>query len=509
MLNRRTVLATGAIAAVPLTTSLGALAQGRKDAVTLAMTLEPPGLDPTAGAASAIAEIVQYNIFETLTKINPDGSVSPLLAESWEVSPDLKTYTFKLRRGVKFQNGEPFTAAAVKFSYDRAGGEKSTNKDKRTFAGITTQVVDDYTVVLLNKEIDPDLLFILGQATSIIVEPKSADTNANKPVGTGPYQLQAWNKGSSVVLTAWDGYRDAKAIKIKRATFRFISDPAAQVAALLAGDVDAFPRVTPRSVPQFKTNPKFQVVVSGSRAKTILAINNGKKPLDDVRVRRAMNMAIDRKAIVQRIMDGMATPAYQYMPDGMFGALPQAPEIKYDPEGAKKLLAEAGYPNGFEVGMNCPNDRYVNDGNICQAVAANLARVGVKVNLQAETKGTYFPKILRRDTSFYMLGWTPGTYDSHNALNALMRCVDDSGSGQFNLGAYCNPKVDELTLKIQSETDQAKRNAMIKEAFDLHAADVGHIPLHQQALAWGVNKNVKLVQLADNFMPFKWMSINK
>ena len=203
MLNRRTVLATGAIAAVPLSTPLSALAQGRKDAVTLAMTLEPPGLDPTAGAASAIAEIVQYNIFETLTKINPDGSVSPLLAESWEVSPDLKTYTFKLRRGVKFQNGEPFTAAAVKFSYDRAGGEKSTNKDKRTFAGITTQVVDDYTVVLLNKEIDPDLLFVLGQATSIIVEPKSADTNANKPVGTGPYQLQAWNKGSSVVLTAW------------------------------------------------------------------------------------------------------------------------------------------------------------------------------------------------------------------------------------------------------------------------------------------------------------------
>ena len=207
MLNRRTVLATGAIAAVPLTTPLGALAQGRKDALVLAMTLEPPGLDPTAGAASAIAEIVQYNIFETLTKINADGTVTPLLAESWEVSPDLKTYTFKLRRGVKFQNGEPFNAAAVKFSYDRAGNDKSTNKDKRTFAGLTTQVVDDYTVVVLNKDIDPDLLFLLGQATAIIVEPKSADTNATKPVGTGPYQLSAWNKGSSVVLAAWDGFR--------------------------------------------------------------------------------------------------------------------------------------------------------------------------------------------------------------------------------------------------------------------------------------------------------------
>ena len=217
MLNRRSVLATGALAAIPLAAPVGALAQNRKDAVVLAMTLEPPGLDPTAGAASAIAEIVQYNIFETLTKINSDGSVSPLLAESWEVSPDLKTYTFKLRKGVKFQNGEPFNAAAVKFSYDRAGGEKSTNKDKRTFANLTTQMVDEHTLVVLNKDIDPDLLFALGQATAIIVEPKSADTNATKPVGTGPYQLGAWNKGSSVVLTAWDGFRAASTIKLRRA----------------------------------------------------------------------------------------------------------------------------------------------------------------------------------------------------------------------------------------------------------------------------------------------------
>ncbi len=172
-------------------------------------------------------------------------------------------------------------------------------------------------------------------------------------------------------------------------------------------------------------------------------------------------------------------------------------------------MAEAGYSNGFEVSMNCPNDRYVNDDRICQAVAANLSRINVKINLQAETKGTYFPKVLRRDTSFYMLGWTPSTYDAHNALNALMACVDDKGTGQFNLGAYCNPKVDELTKKIQAETDTAKRNAMIKEAFDLHSADIGHLPLHQQALAWGVSKKVKLVQLADNYMPFKWMSINK
>ena len=150
-------------------------AQGKKDSVVIGMTLEPPGLDPTAGAASAIAEITLYNIYETLTKINPDGSVSPLLAEGWEISPDLRTYTFRLRKGVKFSNGEPFNARTVKFAFDRAGGEKSTNKDKRTFAAISTQVVDDHTVVLLTKEIDPDFLFLMGQATAVMVEPKSAE----------------------------------------------------------------------------------------------------------------------------------------------------------------------------------------------------------------------------------------------------------------------------------------------------------------------------------------------
>ena len=285
MLNRRTLLTTAALATVPLALPQAALAQGRKDSMVLGMTLEPPGLDPTAGAAAAIAEIVHYNILETLTKINADGSVSPLLAESWEVSPDLRTYTFKLKRGVKFQNGEPFNAQAVKFSFDRAGGEKSTNKDKRTFANISTQVVDDYTVVLINKEIDPDLPFVLGQATAVIVEPKSADTNATKPVGTGPYKLDSWNKGSSLVVSKWDGFRNPGAAKLNKVTFRFISDPAAQAASLLAGDVDAFPRIATRVVPQFKNNPQYQVILGGSRAKTILALNNKRKPLDEVRVR--------------------------------------------------------------------------------------------------------------------------------------------------------------------------------------------------------------------------------
>ncbi len=234
----------------------------------------------------------------------------------------------------------------------------------------------------------------------------------------------------------------------------------------------------------------------------------GKNPFKDKRVRQAFYQAIDIDGIQKTVMRGAANPTALMVGPGINGFLPELNKrLPYNLDAAKKLMAEAGYLTGFEVTMNCPNDRYVSDGAICQAVAANLARINVKVNLQTETKGTYFPKILKRDTSFYMLGWTPLTYDSHNALNALMRCPNDQGAGQYNLGAYCNTEVDALTQKIQSENDKAKRTAMVKQAFELHAADVGHLPLHQQALAWGVSKKVAVTQLADNFMPYKWISV--
>ncbi|MDP1781246.1 MAG: ABC transporter substrate-binding protein, partial [Hydrogenophaga sp.] len=257
--------------------------------------------------------------------------------------------------------------------------------------------------------------------------------------------------------------------------------------------------------------PELRTIFLGmdqKRDELLFSNVKGKNPFKDKRVRQAFYQAIDINGIQRTVMRGASKPTGLMVGPGINGFDESMnTRLPFDPDAAKKLLADAGYPNGFEVAMNCPNDRYVNDGAICQAVAASLARVGVKINLQAETKGTYFPKILKRDTSFYMLGWTPGTYDSHNALNALMRCVDDKGSGQFNLGAYCNPKLDELTVQIQSETDKAKRDDLIKQAFKLHSDDIGHLPLHQQALAWGVASNVTLVQLADNFMPFRYMSV--
>lgn len=476
--TRRTALATGALAASVLTTPLQALAQSAgKDSVTLAMTLEPPGLDPTAGAASSIAEVTLYNIYETLTKINPDGSVSPLLAESWEVSPDLKTYTFRLRRGVKFHNGAPFNAETVKFSFDRAGGDKSTNKDKRTFANLSTQVVDEHTVVLLNQEIDPDLLFLLGQATAIMVEPGSADSNAAKPVGTGPYKLGAWSRGASVSLVAWDQWRDAAKVRIRRATFRFIPDPAAQVAALLAGDVDAFARVTPRSMAQFKGNPRFQVIVSGSRAKTIVAINNARKPLDDVRVRRAIAAAIDRKAVIQGAADGLGVPIGSHYVPGALGYVDTTGVNPYDPDKARRLLTEAGVKTPLQLTMTLPPAPYARQGG--EVVAAQLAKVGITLKLQ----------------NVEWAQWLSGTYGNKNYDLTIISHVEPFDLGNFTKAdyywGYQSEKFNRLYDEIKNAPRPADRARLLGEAQRLLAEDSVHAFLYQPQWVTVANKNLR------------------
>ena len=480
MLKRRTMLATAAGAlSAPLIWPQGALAQVHKDSVVLGMTLEPPGLDPTAGAASAIAEIVLYNVFETLTKISSDGSVSPLLAQSWEVSPDLKTYTFKLKRGVKFHNGEPCNAQSVKFSFERAAGEKSTNKDKRTFTNMdSVAVIDEDTVVILNKTLDPDFLFLMGQATAIIVEPKSADSNATKPVGTGPYRLEQWSRGSSVTLMRWDGYRFAAAVKIKKAQFRFISDPAAQVASLLSGDVDVFVRVAAaRSLGQFKNNPKFQVVISGSRAKTILAINNKKKPLDDVRVRRAIAAAIDRKAVIEAAADGFGVPIGSHYVPGALGYVDTTSINPFNLDKAKKLLAEAGVKLPLELNLTLPPTPYARQGG--EVIAAQLAKIGITAKLQ----------------NVEWAQWLSGTYTNKAYDLTLISHVEPFDLGNFAKPGYYwgyeSPQFNALFDKIQNSPRAADRARLLGEAQRLIATDSVHAFLYQPQWITVANKGLK------------------
>jgi peptide/nickel transport system substrate-binding protein len=463
-IKRRTALALAAAPA--LLPGLG-LAQSRKDTLVLGMTLEPPGLDPTAGAASAIAEIVQYNIFETLTRIGPDGKVGPLLAERWEVSPDLKTYTFRLRAGLRFQNGEPCDAAAVKFSFERAGAEKSVNKDKRLFASIAfIGTPDPLTVVVGLKTIEPDFLFLIGQATAIIVEPKSAEKNATQPVGTGPYRLEAWAKGSSVTLSRWDGYRQAAAVKLRRVTFRFIGDPAAQVAALLSGDVDAFPRVAAaRSLAQFQNDKRFQVIQAGSRAKTIVAINNKKKPLDDVRVRRAIAAAIDRKAVIEAAADGFGVPIGSHYVPSAPGYVDLTGENRYDPARARALLKEAGINAPLELSLKLPPTPYARQGG--EVIAAQLAKVGIVAKIE----------------NVEWAQWLSGVYTNRNYDLTIISHVEPFDLANYAKPGYYwgyeNPEFAKLLDKINNTPREADRLKLLGEAQRLIARDAVNAFLYQ------------------------------
>ncbi len=366
-----------ALAALPA----AAQAQSKKDSVVIGMTLEPPGLDATAGAAAAIGEITHLNIYEGLTKVNGDGTVTPLLSSGWTVSGDVKTYTFKLLQGVKFQDGEPLSSADVKFSFERAVAADSTNKSKAFFQSIAkVEAPDPITVIITFKDAAPDAPFQLGLSPAVIVDQKSAPTNATKPVGTGPFRFDNWVKGSSVTLTKWDGYRDASDVKLAKVTFRIINDQAAQVAALLAGDVDAFPRFGGvQSVDQFKADPRFKVTVGGTEGKTIMSINNKRKPLDDVRVRRALSYAIDRKSIIDGAMNGYGAPIGSHYVPLDPGYVDLTGTYPFDPEKAKALLKEAGVELPLKLTLTLPPPPYARNGG--EIIAAELGKVGVEAKI--------------------------------------------------------------------------------------------------------------------------------
>jgi peptide/nickel transport system substrate-binding protein len=373
-------LSTVALALLFAASPLGAQAQSKKDSVVIGMTLEPPGLDATAGAAAAIGEITHLNIYEGLTKVNGDGTVTPLLSSGWTVSGDVKTYTFKLLPGIKFQDGEPLSSADVKFSFERAVAADSTNKSKAFLQSIAkVDTPDPTTVIVTFKDASPDAPFQFGLSPAVIVDQKSAATNATKPIGTGPFRLDNWVKGSSVTLTKWDGYREADKVKLAKVTFRIINDQAAQVAALLAGDVDAFPRFGGvQSVEQFRADPRFKVTVGGTEGKTIMSINNKRKPLDDVRVRRALSYAIDRKAIIDGAMNGFGAPIGSHYVPLDPGYVDLTGTYPYDPEKAKALLKEAGAEN-LKLTLTLPPPGYARNGG--EIIAAELGKVGVEAKI--------------------------------------------------------------------------------------------------------------------------------
>ncbi len=380
-LDRRTVNAL--IALGPLAAAApAAFAQANKKNVVLGMVLEPPGLDPTVAPAAAIGEIVHYNILEGLTKINVDGSVTPLLADSWELSPDGKSYTFKLKKGVVFSDGKPFDSAAVKFSFERAKAEGSTNKAKKAvFDNISSvSAYDAHTVILTLNNADPTLPFRLGENTAVILHPDTAAGAATRPVGTGAFVLDNWAKGSAVTLVKNPKFREAAKVKLEKVTFRFINDPSAQVAALLAGDIDGMPRFAAfQALKQFQGDKRFTVEIGSTAGKGLLAINNRKKPFDDVRVRRALSHAIDRRAFIDGAQEGLGKPIGSHFAPTDAGYVDLTGLYPHDPEKAKALLKEAGVSN-LAVTLTLPPPPYARKGG--EIVAAQLAKVGVTAKIE-------------------------------------------------------------------------------------------------------------------------------
>jgi len=469
------------------------------------------------------------NMYEGLTGRGKKLETVPQLATDWkQTSPTV--WRFNLRRDVKFHDGTPFSADDVIFSFERA---RSDGSDVKMYVGAIQEIrkIDAHAVDIVTREAFPILpdtfttWYIMSKAwceknnAARPVDVRKgtenyASTHAN---GTGPFMLKSREPGVRTVLVPNPNWWSKPEHNVTEAAFTPVANAATRVAALISGEIDMMEPVPLQDLQRIQSSPDLKIM-QGMEARTIflgmdqkrdeLLFSNvkGKNPFKDKRVRQAFYQAIDIEAIKSRIMRGTSTPTALMVAPVVNGYAPELDKrLPYDPDSAKKLLAQAGYPDGFEVGMNCPNDRYVNDSEICQAVAAMLARIGVKINLVAETKAIFFPKILRRDTSFYMLGWTPADLDSQNALFALMATPGEGGQGQFNLGAYSNPRLDELTHKIASENNVARRQGMIAEAFKIHGEDIGHLPLHQQPLVWGMRKSVEMVQLANNFIQLKWV----
>jgi len=451
-------------------------AHAQKDSVTIGQTLEPPTLDPTTGAAQAIREVTYLNIYEGLLRIDRDGKLQPLLAESWTVSPDNLTYTFRLRRGVKFHDGSDFDAADVKFTFERAMAPDSTNAQKWIFAPIARiETPDRYTVVITLKEPTGNFLYGLAWGDAVIFAPETVAENRTKPIGTGPYRFERWVRGDRVELVRNDAYW-ARIPAISRATFRFISDPQAQVAAIRAGDVDALSNLAAQeAADQLKNDANLKVVVGNTEGETILAINNAKPPFNDVRVRRAIAHAIDRMAVIDGAVSGYGTPIGTHFSPNHPAYVDLTGTYPYDPARARALLAEAGHPNGFNATLRLPPPPYARRSG--EIIAAQLAQVGIKVSIEPIEFAQWLDQVFRNKN--YDL-----TIIAHTEpLDIGIYARDDY---YFQ---YRNPAFNALMAKIGTTMDEAERNRLYGEAQRMLTTDAVNVFLFQlpKIGVWNVN----------------------
>lgn len=447
------------------------------DAITLGMVLEPPNLDPTAGAAAAIDEVVYANVFEGLTRFGPDGAVLPALAQSWDVSEDGTTYTFHLVTGATFHDGSAFDAEDVKFSLDRARAEDSANAQKALFTGIeAVEVIDPATVRVTLAAPDGALPFKLAWGDAVILAPETAPEAATHPIGTGPFVFADWVQGDHVTLTANPAYWGVKPA-LATATFRFISDPTAAFAAMMAGDVDAFPNFpAPETLAQFQADPRFKVIVGSTEGETILAMNNRQPPLDNIKVREAIAHAINRQDVIDGAMFGYGTPIGTHF-------APHNPDYQdltalsaYDPEKSKALLAEAGVSD-LTLRLALPPPTYARRGG--EIIAAQLAQVGIKTEV----------------SNLEWAQWLEQVFKGHDFDLTI---VSHTEPADINIYArpdyyfgYGKPEFVALMDQLSAASDPAERSALNHQAEEMIAKDYVNAYLFQLAKTGVANARIE------------------
>lgn len=517
------------VAALALVAALGGTAQA--ETLRIASQGDATSLDPHSHNES-FTNYFLGNVYEGLVGRDRDFEISGQLAESWE-QIDATTWRFKLRAGVTFHDGSAFNAEDVIFSMDRALAK--TSNFKHVLSSVDSfSAIDDMTVEIVTKAANPillnDLLDLMildkqwaatngaEQPINLQEEEKSySATNAN---GTGPFSVSSRAQGEKTVLTANTNYW-GEAGNVTEVVFTPINNAATLVSALLSGEVDLVMPLPLQDIARVEGADGVKVV-SGPEARTMyLGMDQWRdqiiespvkgNPFLDLRVRQAFAHAVDAQAIIDRVMQGQATLATQYVMDKVNGYNPDLTRLEYNVDKAKSLLAEAGYPEGFELTMDCSTDRYVNDGQICQAVVSLLARVGVKVNLIAQPKAQFFPKVVAPNfgTSFFLLSWTPSTMDSLNVFQNVLGTRDlENGVGAWNLSGCSVAEADALAAKAAVSMDASARESMLKDAMAMMVENVCLVPLHVQQLVWGAAENVDVVQHPTFEFPLEYFNVN-
>ncbi len=500
-------LRAAAMAAVSALALFGA-SHARAQSLTMAVGAQVTSLDPHYHALSPNLAVATM-IFDTLTQFDSESRLEPGLAESWR--PVAETvWEFKLRPNVRFHNGNAFTAEDVAFTIARVPQVVNSPSSYAIYTRAIerVEIVDPLTVRFHTRAPYPLLPTDLGQVAILDKEThdgaSTEDFNSGKvAIGTGPFRHVSFRSGDRLELERNDAYWGDKP-HWQRVSYRILPNDASRTAALLAGDVDFIDQVPTSDLASLRRNERVRVAEKDGLRIIFLALDHmrsdgspqiqdadgrplPRNPLRDLRVRQALSMAIDRPAIVQRVMEGTALPSGQFLPPTAFGAIPDLAAPRADADAAKRLLAEAGYPNGFRITLAGPNDRYMNDARIVQAIGQMWTRIGVRTAVDAQPWTTFISRASRQELSAFLVGWGSSSGEASNPLRSLVASYDrDKGFGTSNRGRYSNPEVDAKLEAALRELDDTRREALLRDATRIAMEDVGIIPIHIQKNLWAM-----------------------